>query len=126
MNANYSFHVDPARHVVRIKVGGFFGANDLVCFSQGLTRAYAGLPRAATRHLTLCDISDCKIQLQEVVDGFRRLLEDPQLMSRRIAFVTGTSPARMQIRRLVTRDTARVFDTVDVAEQWLLSETVVP
>ena len=121
MIANFSFDIDPAQRVVRIKLGGFFGADEVACFAEAQARAYAALPKGAAKHLTLCDISDCKIQLQEVVDGFRRLLEDPSLMARRIAFVTGNSPAKMQIRRMVNRDTARVFERAEEAECWLLS-----
>lgn len=122
MNANYSFDVDRARCVVRIKLGGFFGTADVACFSAQLERAQRLLPPTRARHVTLCDISECRIQLQEVVDGFRKLLENPQLMSRRIAFVTGASPAKMQIRRLITRDSARAFDTAAAAERWLLAD----
>lgn len=121
MVANFSFDVDPAQSVVRITLGGFFGAADVASFAEAQAKAYAILPRTGVRHLTLCDISACKIQLQEVVDGFRRLLDDPALMSRRIAFVTGNSPAKMQIRRMVNRDTARAFERLEDAERWLLA-----
>ncbi len=121
MPANFSIDVDPARSVVRITLGGFFGAADVTSFAQAQIKAYAALPKTAERHLTLCDISACKIQLQEVVDAFRRLLDDPALMSRRIAFVIGNSPAKMQIRRMVNRDTARAFERAEDAERWLLA-----
>ncbi len=121
MIANYSFEIDQARRIVRIKIGGFFGAGEVACFAEAQARAYARLPHDSERHLTLCDISDCKIQLQEVVDGFRRLIDDPKRMARRIAFVTGSSPARMQIRRMISRDSARVFECAVEAELWLLS-----
>lgn len=121
MIANYSFDIDPAHGIVRIRLGGFFGAVQVAQFAEAQLQAYAALPRGSQRHLTLCDISDCKIQLQEVVDGFRQLLDDPRLMSRKIAFVTGTSPARMQIRRMISRDGARVFEHAHEAELWLLA-----
>ena len=121
MPANFSIDVDAAQAVVRITLSGFFGAADVASFAEAQAKAYARLPRSGARHLTLCDIGACKIQLQEVVDAFRRLLDDPALMSRRIAFVTGNSPAKMQIRRLVNRDTARAFERVEDAERWLLA-----
>ena len=121
MRADFTFDIDPAHAVVRIKLGGFFGAAEVACFAAAQAKAYAMLPKTSERHLTLCDISECRIQLQEVVDGFRRLIDDPALMSRRIAFVTGNSPAKMQIRRLATRENARVFDCIADAELWLLS-----
>jgi hypothetical protein len=121
MPANFSIDVDAAQAVVRITLSGFFGAADVASFAESQAKAYTMLPRSGARHLTLCDIGACKIQLQEVVDAFRRLLDDPALMSRRIAFVTGNSPAKMQIRRLVNRDTARAFERVEDAERWLLA-----
>ncbi|HEX8413997.1 MAG TPA: hypothetical protein VF637_08945, partial [Sphingomicrobium sp.] len=95
-----------------MKVGGLFTLNDVQAFAAEQRAAYAKLGTARGRHRTLCDVSECKIQLQEVFAAFRQLLEDPWLMSERMAFVTGGSPAKMQIRRLISRDSCRFFDGV--------------
>lgn len=115
----YSISVDRLAAFVRIKLGGFFALADVQDFAAAQRRAYATLASAKGRHVTLCDVSDCKIQPQDVVEAFRGLLTDRSLMSERMAFVTGMSPAKMQIRRLIARDTCRFFEDVGSAERWL-------
>jgi hypothetical protein len=118
----FSIAVDPATAFVRIKLRGLLTVADVAEFANAQLAAYAGLAAAQGRHRTLCDVSECKIQLQEVVQAFRQLLADERLMSSRMAFVVGKSPARMQIRRLILRETCRFFETAAEAERWLQSD----
>ena len=120
LGEKYAITIDPLSAFVRIKLGGFFALSDVQEFAAALARAYARLASGRGHHLTLCDVSECKIQPQEVVEAFRGLLTDRSLMSERLAFVTGGSPAKMQIRRLIARDTCRFFEQADAAERWLL------
>lgn len=115
----YSIAVDRLAAFVRIKLGGFFAIEDVQEFAVAQRRAYETLASARGRHVTLCDVSECKIQPQDVVEAFRGLLTDRSLMSQRMAFVTGASPAKMQIRRLIGRDTCRFFEDTETAERWL-------
>ncbi|MEG3086624.1 hypothetical protein [Sphingomonas sp. PB4P5] len=117
----YSISVDRLAAFVRIKLGGFFALEDVQEFAAAQRRAYETLASAKGRHVTLCDVSACKIQPQEVVEAFRGLLTDRSLMSARMAFVTGASPAKMQIRRLIARDTCRFFEDEVSAERWLVA-----
>ncbi len=105
---------------MRLHVGGLFSLADVEEFATAQKLAYMRLGGLLGRHRTLCDVSECRIQLQEVFGAFQNLLQDPRLMSKRMAFVTGASPAKMQIRRLINRDTCQFFDTVADAERWLL------
>lgn len=120
MTASYLIDVDQRHCLVRMHLAGFFTAADVEGFTRDQQAAYARLGERVGRHLTLVDVSECKIQTQDVVEAFRRLLTDPARMSRRIAFVTGSSPARMQIRRLIARDSAKFFEATSAAEHWLL------
>ncbi|HEX8415552.1 MAG TPA: hypothetical protein VF637_16980 [Sphingomicrobium sp.] len=125
MDLSFEITVDVASRLVRLKVGGLFTLDDVQAFAAEQRAAYAKLGTARGRHRTLCDVSECKIQLQEVFAAFRQLLDDPWLMSERMAFVTGRSPAKMQVRRLISRDTCRFFDGVREAEQWLREQQAV-
>lgn len=116
----FAISVDPVNAFVRIKLSGLLTLQDVADFANAQLAAYARLASVQRKHRTLCDVSDCKIQLQEVVQAFRQLLADERLMSAQMAFVVGNSPARMQIRRLIMRDSCRFFDTVAEAERWLL------
>ena len=120
MQGRFEISVDRRLGLVRLWIGGLFTLEDLHDFAVAQREAYSRLGAARGSHRTLCDVSDCKIQLQQVVEGFRSLLIDPSLMSARMAFVTGNSPAKMQIRRLISRDSCQFFDNAAEAERWLL------
>lgn len=127
MTPHYSIEVEPRRRLVRIKIDGFFQMRDAATFIAARYAAHAELPhRSPPNHLTLCDVSDCRIQLNGVVEALRPLLSDPDLMSRRLAFVTGASSVRMQIRRLINRETAQAFETIEDAEAWLFDAPAAP
>lgn len=119
MAAAFDIDFDPVRGQMRITLGGFFMADEIAAFVTALTAAYAGMTTARGQHLTLVDVRACKIQAQETVEAFRAILRDPARQARRLAFVTGNSAAKMQIRRLIERDTARAFDDIGSAEAWL-------
>lgn len=126
MSAEFHISVDPVRAIVRLTISGFFAVDDVEAFAARQRAAYAQLAYRSGEHLTLCDVSDCKIQTQDVFEAFRTLLADESLMSRRIAFVTGISPAKMQIRRIIDRDDARFFDDLASAEAWLFAPAAAP
>lgn len=118
MTDKFDIAIDSASGVVLLTLTGFLTLEEVADFARRQKASYDCLA-PVKGHLTLCDISACKIQTNEVVEAFRRLLTDPALRSRRIAFVTGNSPARMQVRRLIDRDSARFFENAADAEAWL-------
>jgi hypothetical protein len=120
MTARFSFQVDPARDLVRIKMGGLFTPEDIAAFAEARRQAHCKLRCPANAHVTLNDLRELKIQAQEVVSAFRDMLAAPDYRSRRLAFVCGPTLARNQLTRaLATRD-ARCFDDPVSAEAWLL------
>ncbi|WP_448657994.1 hypothetical protein ACPVPU_11050 [Sphingomonas sp. CJ99] len=97
---------------------GFFTPELLAAFIADRNRSYQKL---APGHLTVADVRDMHIQSQHLVDGFRRLLADPKHQSRKLAFVSASSLARMQLIRAAESRVARLFDTMEAAEAWLFS-----
>jgi hypothetical protein len=122
MEGKFTIFVDAAVGLVKLKVGGLFSPNDVEDFAAAQRTAYTELGEFQGRHRTLCDISECKIQYHQVMKAFGALLNDPALMSERMAVVTGSSPAKMQISGLINRETCRFFDNVRDAECWLLAD----
>lgn len=124
MNTTPSFQINTVaeQRFVHITLGGLFGLDDVVAFATAQREAYKSLPTPVTDHVTLCDVSQCRIQLHPVVEAFRALLNQRALMGARIGFVVGQSSARMQLRRLISRDNAKVFDDVAEAKAWLFAE----
>ena len=122
MSAHFSFDVDPARDLVRIKMAGFFTPDDIRDFLAARREAHRALRCGPNQHLTINDLRDMKIQPQQSVDEFRALLADPEFHSRRLAFVIDRTLARSQLERAIAGRNARCFDHPVPAEAWLLDE----
>lgn len=119
MSGEYSIEVDPLRDLVRIRMGGFFEAEDIKGFLEMRRIAHRELTCGRNQHVTLNDIRDMKIQSQEMVDAFRELLADPLYRSRRLAFLVSPTLARTQVARALANRTARCFEDSWTAESWL-------
>jgi len=94
MPQKFRISVDPATALVKLALFGFFALEDVAAFAAAQRTAYAGLGSKRGRHRTLCDVSACKIQSQDVVEAFRALLGDPEVMAER---------NRLRHRRLARR-----------------------
>lgn len=120
--ASFTIDLDPARDLVRIRLSGFFSVDDVGRFQAELLLAHRRLGCAHRGGpLTINDISDMAIQSQDVVACWEAFLADPAHRSRRLAFVVGSTLARMQLQRTIRGRDAKVFTTVDEAERWLLA-----
>jgi hypothetical protein len=116
---NFSITVDTGRDYIEVRLIGFLDMQTVADFDESYRAAKARLDADRSRHITLIDISELKIQAQNVVSDFALMLSDPSIHSARLAFVTGDAPAKMQLRRLIG-DNAALFDTMEEARQWLL------
>jgi hypothetical protein len=71
-------------------------------------------------HLCIVDLTECPLQLQDVVAAFQREIQArPQ--ARRLAVFTGQALARMQARRILRRPDVAIFETESEARNWLFS-----
>lgn len=122
MSADFSFDVDPSRQLVRIRMAGFFGPDEIARFLAVRLAAYDKLTCAPNQHLTLTDIREMKIQSQEAVVAFAKMLADPRFHSRRHAIVVASTLARMQVMRAVGERPQPYFQTVEEAEAWLFAD----
>lgn len=122
MQASWSIDVDPALSVVRITLRGFFTPADVAAFEAARDQAHARLRCAPHQHLTLTDTREMKIQPQDTVHAFQALLANKRHHSRKIAFVSASSLARMQLLRAAESRTARMFTDPAEAEAWLFAD----
>jgi hypothetical protein len=122
MSASFSFHVDPERDLVRIRMGGLFTPADIARFLDARRVAHGRLRCGPNRHLTINDLREMKIQPQETVASFGALLAAPEYRSRRLAFVIGRTLARSQLSRALASRDARCFESVAEAEAWLFGD----
>lgn len=122
MEARFSFHVDPARDFVHVVLAGFFSLDAVARFAAVRDVEMTKLRCGRNRHVTLVDIRDMKIQSQDSVNDFQRVLSNPQTRGRAIAFVVAQSLARQQALRVAAGRNAAWFDTMEAAERWLFDE----
>jgi hypothetical protein len=124
--ANFTIDIDPRRDVVRIRLSGFFSVDDISRFQTELLLAHKRLSCGRKGGpLTINDISGMMIQSQEVVTRWGAFLADPAHRSRRLAFVVGSSLARMQLQRAIGEREACVFTDAAAAEKWLFADAAV-
>jgi hypothetical protein len=119
MQGSYTIEIDDQRNLARMTLKGFFNPDLLRQFVEERNARYA---RLSPGHVTLADVREMQIQTQDMVDAFRRMLNDPASQSRKLAFVTASSLARMQLIRAAEARVARLFETVEGAEAWLMSD----
>ena len=122
MDAHYSFEVDQAGSLIRIRMSGLFTLADVDAFLRDRREAHAQLGCAPNQHLTVNDVRGMKIQLPEVVTAFRDLLAAPEYRSRRLAFVASRTLARSQLMRALSYRDARCFEDMASAEAWLFAD----
>ena len=120
MKATYDIDVDVAHDLVRITMSGFFSEREIADFVAARNRAHALLRCGPHDHVTLVDIRDMRIQSQDSVAVFQKVLNDPERTSRKLAFVTAQSLARLQVRRAASGREAEYFNDPAEAEAWLL------
>lgn len=119
-DVRFTISVEPP-DLVRMEMGGFFSEDDIRAFRQVLDLKLRALRCPPNAHLSLVDVRAMKIQRQEIVAAFAGLVGHPEVRSKRLAFVTGSSLARMQTRRLTDRPGVAFFTDIAQAEAWLKS-----
>lgn len=111
--------VDAARSLVCYVLAGFFDAAWVETITNGRAEAERRLRCGANRHVTLIDISGCKIQARDTMERFAAMIDDPRHRGRALAVVVGGSLARAQLARVIDREQVAFFVTVAEAERWL-------
>lgn len=107
------------RKLLRVKLSGFFTRAEVIAFAAAAQAAVAEMGCESGDWYHLCDASDLKLQSQEVVDAITGFINNPARRSRKLAIVTGKASIRMQIRRVLDRPDAAMFETIEEAERWL-------
>ncbi len=118
MDAEFTIEPDPSVNLMRVRMAGFFSAANVDAFSAAYR---TGLAKLRPDQLTLVDITEMKIQAQDIVSAFASMLATPEIRSRKLAFVCGSTLARLQAQRLTDRPGVEFFRTVEDAEAWLFA-----
>jgi len=126
MSGTFSIDVDPSRNLVRITLAGFFEGGDMARFLAARAAAHTKLTGPANSHVTVADVREMKIQTQDMVIAFQRLLADSAYQSRRLAFVTAPTLARTQLMRALDGRRVRLFGSHAEAAAWVFAHDAGP
>jgi hypothetical protein len=121
MTAQFSVRAEPSRDLIRISMSGFFTPDDIRAFYEARAIEHRRLTCGPNQHLTLNDLSQMKVQSQDVVAAFQSLLGDPAYKSRKLAFVVDRTLARSQLMRALNGRDAKCFENRRDAETWLFA-----
>lgn len=107
----YSIRIDSQQGVIDVALTGMMSVDEVADYVRDLRREIVAHRMRA--YAMVIDLTDCPIQSQDVIGAIGRHMAD---MPKALALVTGSSLARMQVRRLFTQPYARVVATR--AEGW--------
>lgn len=117
----YSIQSDARRRLVTIKIVGLLTSEEVAQLYHEEHRLILEMGCRVGEHLALVDLTECKIQLQDVAAAFQKQITSSG-RAKRLAMFTGSSLARMQARRLMQRADADLFSTREEAEAWLFQD----
>jgi len=120
----YAISTDPKRRLVTIKIIGLVTAHEVADLYRDEYAAIAQMGCQLGEHYALVDLTECTLQLQDVVAAFQKQMHSPG-KAKRLALFTGNSVARMQVRRITQRDHAQLFASRGEAEAWLFDDTAI-
>ena len=124
MDATFAFAVEHDNRLIRSWLTGFFTMDSFERYVAERRATFQRLSCAPGETFSIVDITDMKIQAQDLVVPFAAMMADPRFRSRRVAFVVGSSLARMQLRRALGERAghdARAFDDEASARRWVLT-----
>ena len=121
MAAHFTIRAEPSRDLIRITMSGFFTPADIQAFCDARAVEHARLTCGPNQHVTLTDVTQMKVQSQDVVAAFQTLLADSAYRSRKLAFVVDRTLARSQLMRALNGRTAKCFEDRVTAERWLFA-----
>jgi hypothetical protein len=113
----YSMRFDHERNLLDIRWAGLFTPDAVAAYAEDLARRFAA-EGFKPGYLLRMDMSGSAVQTQEAVAAFRRSF-DHFPAARRIAIVTPSALAKLQVRREMTQSYMRMFDTRAAAMAWL-------
>jgi hypothetical protein len=121
----HSITLDRARNLVEVRLSGFFAPEDAAKAGEDVRAAIRSLGAGAGQHLTLYDVGEVQIAPGPTMELLASIFGNPEyqpLFAKRVAFVTPSALARLQLQRLrQARADIGIYDTRANALGWLLS-----
>lgn len=116
----YRIKIDKANDLVEVKLGGMMTVQEVEDYIVELKRQFTA--NHMSSYVFILDVSEAPIQSQDMIRAMgERMAGMPK--ARAIAVVTGSSLARMQIKRLFTQSYVRIVSTMAEGQAWVLTGT---
>jgi len=113
----YEINVDREHGVVEVELSGMMTLAEVSEYISDLREAF--VRNTLTNYSLLIDVTRCPVQQQEVIQAMGvHMATMPK--ARSIALVTGSSLARMQIRRLFTQSYSRIVGAIAEGRAWVI------
>lgn len=113
----YSIAVMAPAGLVEVTLGGLMTVEEVVNYIRDLKAAF--VRHRLRSYAFILDVAACPIQQQDMLQSMgAHMVTMPK--ARAIAVVTGSSLARMQIRRLFIQPYARITTNMADARAWVL------
>lgn len=114
----YKITIDIPRNYVEVHLGGLLTVEETAAYIAELRHANVTKGMRAAYGMVI-EVTKCVIQSQDMLRAMgEHMASMPK--ARAISVVTGSSLARMQIRRLFTQTYARITATLDEGRAWVL------
>jgi hypothetical protein len=117
----FTIETQPEHKLVRVKLSGMLTLEEVEEFYRQEHDAILRMGCALGEQIVLVDMTECPIQMQQIVSAFQNTMDRPD-RAWRLAMVTGGSLSRIQARRVAQREYVAMFDTTAEAEAWLFAE----
>ena len=119
----YSISVDKTNELIEARLSGIMSVAEVGEYIAELKRAI--VINQLHTYAMITDLIDCPIQPQDTILAMgEHMATMPK--ARSLAVATGSSLAKMQVRRLFTQPYARIVATVEDGRAWVLHGTEPP
>lgn len=113
----YEIKVDKPRELIEVRLGGMMTVEEVGAYIAELQRLF--IANRLRTYVMVIDVSECPIQSQDMIVAMGvHMAKMPK--SRALAVVTGSSLAKMQVRRLFTQPYTRIVTTPADGLAWVL------
>ena len=112
----YTIVIDTDRNVVHATLSGLMTLGEAANYVRELQRKFVHYKIHAGYGMII-DVTDCPIQSQDLIKAMGEHMSTMPKAGA-LAIVTGSSLARMQVRRLFTQSYARIVATVADGRAW--------
>lgn len=114
----YDIRVDKEDGVISVTLSGMLTISEVASYIADIKRSF--VHNNLRSYAMIIDVSACPIQQQDVIGAMgQHMASMPK--ARSLAIVTGSSLARMQIRRLFRQPYARIVSRREDGLAWVVS-----